>query len=798
MVRPQPEDEQERVPSWVSTTARPRAPRDPRERAEHRVAELLRAYGLTNLQHLARAIDRLLGGVELSGARDRDVEAAVREAHSKLDAWLPSVIGEADARTASTERLRALLARRPDALFDDSVDPDWVRSELGVGQRIAPPQLAPQPLRVGAPRWALGLLPSLVTATVSVGWLAPVLARDGWQLGELALAALLALLTGLNAIAVTLSVVGLVRRTMPRRPTAPAAGGSRTAVVIAIYNEDSERVFAGVAAMRESLAAAGAQRFEIVVASDTQDAEIAAAEERALRRLRAGQLDSPIPLYYRRRANNAHYKSGNLADFFVRWGDAYDYVVVLDADSLVEGDTLVELARRMDADAGLGLLQLPIEPVRATTPFARALQLTGQLYGPLFTEGLAAWSGSAGNYFGHNAIIRARAFVESCGLPELSGAPPFGGLILSHDFVEAALLRRAGWKVEIAADLGGSYEELPPTLEDFVARDRRWAQGNLQHLRVVVAEGLAPMSRVHLVLGALAYLSAPLWLAFLVLVATSAGALADPRSSALAAGVGALLLAPKLVGLMDALFRRERRRGFGGVVRLSLSWVLELALSALLAPILMAHHVVILLSILVGRAVGWKPQRRSALGGGMLGALRRHAWMPLLGAAVAGLSLTLLDRELTLWLAAIWAPLIASPLVSMLGASESVGRALRSLGVFRVPSETEPPLVVDRLDELRVLSLDDAASRFRDVVLDPVLNELHRRGSSACAEDADARLVERALRIGPAALEARERKALLASAPAMQRLHREAWNVWPVESGLVDRSRELAPPEHPS
>lgn len=791
----QPQEEHERVPSWVSTTARPRAPRDPRERAEHRVAELLRAYGLTNLQHLARAIDRLLAGVELKDARDHDVEAAVREARARLDRWLPSVIGEEDAQAASTERLRALLARRPDALFDDAIDPMWVRSELGLGQRIAPARLAPQPLRVGAPRWALGLLPSLGVAAASLAWMAPILGSDGWQLGDVALAALVALLGGLNTIAVTLSFVGLVRRAAFRRPSAPAAiEGGRTAVVIAIYNEDSERVFAGVAAMRESLAAAEAQRFEIVVASDTQDAEIAAAEERAVRRLRAGQLDSPIPLYYRRRANNAHYKSGNLADFFVRFGDAYDYVVVLDADSLVEGDTLVELARRMDADPGLGLLQLPIEPVRATTPFARALQLTGQLYGPLFTEGLAAWSGSAGNYFGHNAILRTRAFVESCGLPELSGAPPFGGLILSHDFVEAALLRRAGWKVEIAADLGGSYEELPPTLEDFVARDRRWAQGNLQHLRVVIAEGLAPMSRVHLLLGALAYLSAPLWLAFLLLVATS-GAVSDARSHALAAAVAALLLAPKLIGLLDAMISRERRRGFGGLARLSLSWALEVALSALLAPILMTHHVAILLSILVGRAVGWKPQRRSATGGA-LRTLRRHAWMPMLGAAVAGLSLTQLEGELTLWLAAVWAPLIVSPLVSILGASEAAGRALRSLGVFRVPTETEPPLVVDRLDDLRVLSLDDAASRFRDVVLDPVLNELHCRGGRD--EEADDRLIERALRLGPAALEARDRKALLASGPAMQRLHREAWNVWPVESWLVDRSRELAPPEdHP-
>lgn len=776
------------------------APRDPRERAEHRVAELLRAYGLTSLEHLARALEHLLPP---EGPTDEEgVEPAVREAREALEAWLPGLIGEAHARAVSTERLRALLARRPDVLFRDDVDPDWLRAELGVGQPTTPPRLRPQTLRVDAPRWALGLLPSLAAGLAALLWLSPILSRDGWQPGEIALAALLALLTGLNTVAVMLSTLGLLRR-LWRRPeqgaNEPIRG--RTAVVIAIYNEDSERVFAGVAAMRESLSAAGADRFEIIVASDTQDASIAAAEERAVRRLRAGQAGSSVPLYYRRRANNAHYKSGNLADFFIRWGDDYDYVIVLDADSLIEGETLVELARRMDADPDLGLLQLPIEPVRAVTPFARTLQLTGQLYGPLFTEGLAAWSGSCGNYFGHNAIIRSRAFIDSCGLPELSGAPPFGGLILSHDFVEAALLRRAGWKVELASDLGGSYEELPPTLEDFVARDRRWAQGNLQHLRVVVAEGLAPMSRVHLVLGALSYLSAPLWLAFLVLVVTHRGVLADPRGLTLLAGVFVLLLTPKLAGLFDAVVRRERRRGFGGLLRLSMSWTLELVISALLAPILMAHHVVILAQILIGRAVGWKPQRRRSSGAGLLGALRTHAWMPLTGVLAAAASFAWLDESAALWLSAIWGPLILSPLVSAVGASESVGRLLRDLGVFRVPTETDPPLVVDRVEELRVLSLDDSVSRFRDLVLDPVLNALHRRSLEASPSEArpvDPNLVARALRVGPAALEARERAALLASPEAMEELHREAWSVWPVESWRVDRSQELAPPERTS
>lgn len=768
------------------------------------MAELLRAYGLTDLQQLARTIDQLLRDAELSTGES--VARAVGDARARLDAWLPSIIGAEDARATSPERLRALLAARPDLLLDASVDPDWLRRELGLGRSAPARELSPQPLRLDAPRWILGLVPSVAIAAAAIFWLGP-LGADGWQAGEIALAALLALLTGLNGIALTLSVLGLVRRAA-RRTSAPNALApmrdetmrgettrGRTAVVIAIYNEDSERVFAGVASMRESLAAAGARRFEMFVLSDSRDAAVAVAEERAVRRLRAGQVGSPIPLYYRRRARNTGYKSGNLADFFVRWGDCYEHVVVLDADSLVEGRALVELARRMDADPALGLLQLPIEPVRAVTPFARALQLSGQLYGPLFTAGLATWSGTGGNYFGHNAILRVRAFVESCGLPQLSGAPPFGGLILSHDFVEAALLRRAGWKVEIASDLDGSYEELPPTLEDFVARDRRWAQGNLQHLRVVLSEGLAAMSRVHLLLGALAYLSAPLWLAFLALVLLSDADLSGARGATLTAAVAALLLAPKLTGLLDALARPSRRRGFGGAARLVVSWTLELAFSALLAPILMLHHVLILAQIFIGRAVGWKPQRRDATRLRALDFLRHHAWVSIAGGALAVASLTLLERDVGVWLSAIWLPLIVAPLVSALGASEPLGRALQSVGIFRVPSETETPLVVDRLDELRVLCLDDSASRFRDVVLDPVLNELHRLALKGPDEPVPEALLERALRVGPAALHTGERAALLDNAAAMEQLHQRAWTVWPVETWQIDRSRDLAPPE---
>jgi membrane glycosyltransferase len=119
--------------------------------------------------------------------------------------------------------------------------------------------------------------------------------------------------------------------------------------------------------------------------------------------------------------------------------------------------------------------------VNRTSLFARVQQFASRLYGPMLSEGLAWWSGSEGNYWGHNAIIRTRAFAEQAGLPRLPGRKPFGGEILSHDFVEAALLRRGGWDVRMAPQLYGSFEECPPSLPDLIVRERRWCQGNLQH-----------------------------------------------------------------------------------------------------------------------------------------------------------------------------------------------------------------------------------------------------------------------------------------------------------------------------
>jgi len=275
----------------------------------------------------------------------------------------------------------------------------------------------------------------------------------------------------------------------PRGNPDTSIAGSHTALVMPIYNEDPSRTTAGLQAMAEALAQNdAAQHFEIVIISDSTDVDAWINESLAADELRR-TLHETIPVWYRRRWHNAGRKAGNVEEFVKRWGGRYDYMIVLDADSLMSASTLVELVRRMQADPRLGILQTVPMLIGHTSVFARIQQFSGRVYGALIARGVAAWSGNEGNYWGHNAIIRVAGFAQTCGLPLLPGRRPFGGHVLSHDFVEAALIRRAGWKVRMAPELDGSWEESPPSLVDVAIRDRRWAQGNLQHSQIIAADG---------------------------------------------------------------------------------------------------------------------------------------------------------------------------------------------------------------------------------------------------------------------------------------------------------------------
>jgi membrane glycosyltransferase len=495
---------------------------------------------------------------------------------------------------------------------------------------------------------------------------------------------------------------------------------SLTALVMPIYNEDPLRTTAALQAMAEALALIDAQRgFEIVILSDSTNADAWIRETLSVHRLRNSLLNV-MPVWYRRRWQNIARKSGNLEDFVARWGGRYDYMIVLDADSLIDAPTLQRLVHAMQSDPDLGILQTAPQLIGATTFFGRLQQFAACVYGPVITRGLSAWSGDSSNYWGHNAIIRMAAFAQSCGLPQLEGRKPFGGHVLSHDFVEAALMRRSGWKVRMATDCGGSWEESPPSLIDIAIRDRRWAQGNLQHMKIIGSAGLSFISRMHLGVGIMSYLSSPLWLVMLGIgfaLAVQSHLIRPeyfnhdfqlfptwPRFDvelmmALFWFSMVVLLIPKTLGLIRALCSRRIRRGGGGVIGIAASFFLEVILSALYAPVLMLIQCRHVFEVFMGRDSGWKPQRRDSGGTSWSDAWhfhKRHMFL----SCVTAVIVWFLSPPLLAWLSPALLGLFLAVPLSRASGSESLGRVLARLALLRTPEEVETPALVGRRQEL--------------------------------------------------------------------------------------------------
>jgi membrane glycosyltransferase len=505
---------------------------------------------------------------------------------------------------------------------------------------------------------------------------------------------------------------------IPSLPVSPLT--TRTALLMPIYNEAPPRVFAGLQAMYEALDAFGVlDHFDIFILSDTTEPEIWLEEEAAFWELRR-RTQGEARIFYRHRAKNVRRKAGNIADFCRRWGARYDHMVVLDADSLMTAKALVQLVAAMEANSDAGLIQTLPLVVNRHTLFARAQQFAARVYGPVLATGLAYWHLGESNYWGHNAIIRTKAFIDHAGLPDLPGQPPFGGHIMSHDFIEAALIRRAGWKVYLVPEITGSYEESPPSLLDFAERDRRWCQGNLQHSRVVSAAGLHGMSRLHLVMGIMSYLASPIWLLFIVLgilLALQAHFLRpeyfpkefalfptwptfDPeRALRLFVCTMAVLVAPKLFGYLLLWKDRQTWRGSGGALRAGVGVLAEIILSALIAPIMMLMQSAVVMAILTGRDAGWKAQRRDDGSIPLRAVARRHRTHTLIGVAlaVAGYAVS---PGLLAWLSPVVLGLVLAIPVSAATAWPGPGKALRRLGLLVTPEEVEPPAVVQRANEL--------------------------------------------------------------------------------------------------
>ena len=497
----------------------------------------------------------------------------------------------------------------------------------------------------------------------------------------------------------------------------------RTALLVPTYNEDPERLLAGVRAIHESLAATGhGGAFDFFVLSDTTREDIRVRELAGFRALRA-RIGDHRHLFYRHRRHNIGRKAGNIAEWVRRFGAAYPHMLILDADSLMSGETLVRLAAAMERKPRVALIQTLPVVVGGSSIFARMQQFAGRVYGPPLVHGNAWWHGSEGNYWGHNAIIRTAAFAAHCGLPDLGGPRPFGGSVLSHDFVEAALLRRGGWAVHLAPGLAGSYEEGPPSLTDMLVRDRRWCQGNLQHGGVLPARGLHWVSRWHLLTGIGHYVTAPMWAMLMLLgvlmTMLNSGLRWDdmllpglapsvywqapegPQRFIMVFGLTmALLFGPKLLGLGLALSNPVMRRACGGTRRLLAGAVLETVLATLMAPVTMFVQARGVAEVLSGQDSGWESQRRDDGTLPLSGLVRRYAGATLCGVLFTAWSYAAAP-SLTLWMSPVLLGLVLSMPIVALTAAPGPGRWLQRTGVFRTPEEHAPPAVLARAQALR-------------------------------------------------------------------------------------------------
>jgi membrane glycosyltransferase len=684
------------------------------------------------------------------------------------------------------------------------------------GARFDPSQLSPHEAarrRHGMVTLLLLLTGPAVLVLADLHWRT---GYDAWKVLHLILFIPLLLLTALGAAQ---ALIGYCLRRRGGDPCRivdsldPADGAPLasvpTAVVMPICNEDVGRVIEGLRAIYESVERTGLlPECQFFLLSDSTDPNCWIAEEAAWLALTL-QLGAQGRIFYRKRRIGINKKAGNLADFCRHWGKLYRYMVVLDADSLMTGDAIVRLVRLMERNPRAGIIQAVPLLGNGETILARLQQFASRLYGPVSVAGLNYWQLSEANYWGHNAIIRLAPFIRHCSLPELPGDGPFGGRILSHDYVEAALMRRAGWEVWLATELEGSYEECPATIIDLAQRDRRWLQGNLQHARLIVARGFHGPNRVHFALGILAYLASPLWLAFLV-VSTVIAAHFAATGLTLRAVVSfasyvhwsypgqalslfiytlVLLLLPKALALLDLRSRPDDVAAFGGWRTLLEGAALDTAIFTVVAPVLMLFHTWFILLTLSGRKVSWGAQRRGgALEGEWIEAILAHGVHTILGLAGA-IVVWRIDPELVLWMSPILAGLIFSIPLSYVTGSRAVGAALRETGIFLTPEESRPPPELTQLGAA-LASRGHAAAPLASLrahygllqaVLDPYVNAVHvsllraKENPAPGTEERFIGLRRILLREGPKALKPQDRIALLLDADSMHGLHHELW-----------------------
>lgn len=563
-----------------------------------------------------------------------------------------------------------------------------------------------------------GLVSSTILALVSA--LTYVFAADGLRAIEIAMITVFALNTPWMVIGFWNALIGFSLLHFKRDWLQTVTGlsgledetsaiSSRTAIVMPVHNESPDLVVGNLKAVTDSLDATGlSDTFDVFLLSDTTDPDIAQHEQSLFEAWRDGN-ERPDRLHYRRRTDNTGQKVGNIEDFCTRWGDGFDFMLVLDADSVMSGPAILRLVRLMQRNPALGILQTLVTGMPASSAFARMFQF-GMRHGMRsYTTGSAWWQGPDGPYWGHNAILRLQAFRRNCTLPVLPGTRPLGGEILSHDQVEAVFMRRGGYEVRVLPLEDGSYEENPTTLPDFLTRDLRWCQGNMQYLKLfrhpALIRGVRPMGRLQLLLAIMMYTGAPLWYAFmglglvdLCLTAASSGATAPAVAApgfglALFATVMGMTFAPKLLGILDIALRRAGRRSYGGGLRIAAGTVLETLFSLLLSPIVALAQTVFVFGLFFGKRIRWDAQERDDRRVTLREALSGLWLQTLLGGAFLAV-LSLVAPHILPWATPVIAGLLLSVPFAVLTAIPVLGRLFRRSGLCAIPEESAVPEVL--------------------------------------------------------------------------------------------------------
>ncbi|MEH6490869.1 glucans biosynthesis glucosyltransferase MdoH [Halopseudomonas sp.] len=656
---------------------------------------------------------------------------------------------------------------------------------------------------------ALAVLMQTLTATY---FMLSVLPYHGGNLVEASMAAVFALLFAWISVGFWIGLIGFCLRraggdprSLLRQQDAATLNNTplgRTAVVMPIYHEPVGRSLQGLKSVILSLQRTGTlAHFDFFILSDSRDPDVWLAEQAAWQALRE-ELGLQNQLFYRRRPLNLNYKSGNIGDFLRRWGKAYDYMVVLDADSLMAGDTLVRMVQLMQRHPQVGILQSSPSLLNGRSLFARLQQFSNQLYGPLFTTGLAAIQLGHAAFWGHNAILRVQPFMQHCGLRKLPGWGLFKGPVLSHDFAEAAYMGRAGLEVWLEPELTQSYEESPPTLSDELTRDRRWAKGNLQHLWLMLfSRRLRLAHRMAFMNGIMGYVASPLWFTFLVLTTIEVARLIlwpinyfpeqnqlfplwpewHPQRAVWMVSITlTLLFLPKFLAIADVLLR-GRRKAFGGGIKLFFSVLLEMLISALLAPIRMLSHCRYVLEALFNVNLRWAGQNRSGETSWLAAAVNQGIGS-LMALAWAGFAWWL-EPMFFLWSLPVALPLVLAAPIFVLLSKVSWGEGLMRRHWLQIPEEASGSALLDDLETPSTLLAAEQQTAFIEAIVHPQINQLQTRlahSPRARRQQSELELLaQRCLQEGPARLSTAERNLLASDAKSLQWLHTQVWQAAP-------------------